>query len=303
MKKANAAIVCVTLALASPGWAGDGNLSPALRSLVDTERSFAKRCGEVGVRASFLQFFADDAIAFSPEPVRYKEAVKDLPPPADPLAVRLEWEPQEGSVASSADLGYDTGPSVLTNKSATDKPKRFGQFLSVWKRQPDGSWKVAVDIGISTPAEASPFGTPFHESAGAEDLRQREEESSSRPAQDPMMLDRQLTELSASKGTLGAYLSQASGEIRLLRDNHMPMVGTEGLRLYLSGEGASWSPVAGEISHAGDLGYTYGSYNSGPVDSGNVEKGYYVHVCKRNVHGEWKLVADITNPVSPDQKK
>jgi ketosteroid isomerase-like protein len=33
---------------------------------------------------------------------------------------------------------------------------RTGRYLTVWKKQPDGSWKVVRDIGVQDPAPAGP---------------------------------------------------------------------------------------------------------------------------------------------------
>ena len=300
MKNILGAALCLAILLACRVMAGEDGLPATLRSLVDTERSFAKRCGEVGIRASFLEFFADDAIAFTPEPVRYKEAVKNLPAP-DPHAVRLEWEPQTGDVSASSDLGFTTGPSVRTNAKEPGEPRRYGQFLSVWKKQGDGSWKVAADIGVSAPEEVSPLGTPFtrfHGMAATAGV-------SSDRNEDPMERDRELTGLCASQGLLEGYLSRTSDEARLLREDHKPIVGATEVRLFLSKEvsTASWSPTSGGISQAGDLCYAYGSYELKLNPGGNAEAGYYLHVWKRDGHGDWKLVADAMNPGAPEQKK
>ena len=45
-----------------------------LASLVGAERDFARTCGEKGIRASFLQFFAEDGLSFEPEPIRVRDA-------------------------------------------------------------------------------------------------------------------------------------------------------------------------------------------------------------------------------------
>ena len=300
MKNIFGAALCLAVLLPCRVMAGDDGLPVALRSLVETERSFAKRCGEVGIRASFLEFFADDAIAFTPQPVRYKEAVKNLPAP-DPHAVRLEWEPRTGDISASSDLGFTTGPSVRTNAKEPDQPRRYGQFLSVWKKQSDGSWKVAADIGVSAPEEISPLGTPFtgfHEVAATTGV-------SSDKNRDPLERDRELSGLCASKGLLEGYCSRASEEVRLLREDHKAIVGATEARLFLAKEvsTASWSPTAGEISRAGDLCYAYGSYELKLNPGGNVETGYYLHIWKRDGHGDWKLVSDAENPVAPEQKK
>ena len=37
------------------------------------------------------------------------------------------------------------------NDSKDAKPAAFGNFMTVWKKQTDGSWKFALDLGISNP--------------------------------------------------------------------------------------------------------------------------------------------------------
>jgi ketosteroid isomerase-like protein len=118
-----------------------------LDSLVAAERAFAAASVELGTRASFLRFFADSCVAFSPAPCIYREAVAKLPPPSDPLARTLDWEPVEADVALSGDMGYTTGPFSLTDHTREGSPVRYGFYFSVWKRQSDSTWKIIVDIG------------------------------------------------------------------------------------------------------------------------------------------------------------
>jgi ketosteroid isomerase-like protein len=272
--------------------------------MVESERAFAKRCGEIGVRASFLEFFADSAIAFTPEPIRYKEAVKGLPPQSNPLLVRLQWEPQTGGVSWSGDLGFTTGPSVRTEP---DKPDRYGQFLSIWRLQPDGTWKVVADIGVSTPHQSSPLGTPFkafHRVAPSQPDRR---DSSDRRLQDPLEFDREFTELCAEEGILKGYLGRIDGGVRLHRENHDPIVGREQAGLFLRSLNVvpAWTPAGGEVSRAGDFVYSYGSYELTSRSKGSavVEKGSYLHVWRREGSGEWRLIADVTNPIEPNHTR
>jgi hypothetical protein len=79
--------------------------NPALSSLVEAERSFARTSLENGARPAFMKFFSDDAVVFRPGPVRYKEAMKDVPLPANPKETSLQWEPLFADVAASGDMG------------------------------------------------------------------------------------------------------------------------------------------------------------------------------------------------------
>jgi len=65
-----------------------------------------------------------------------------------------------------------------------------------------------------------------------------------------------------------------------------------------------WTPVGGDISASGDLGYTYGNYEFRFKDkSGNptVEYGKYTSIWKLQGNGSWKVVLDMGN-ASPAPK-
>jgi ketosteroid isomerase-like protein len=167
MKVDRCLLVLMLSLSALSAFAQDQQISPTLSSLFEAERAFAKRCGEVGIRGSFLEFFADDAIVFRPHPVKYKEAVKDRPAPPNPLAYALEWEPIFGEVSAAGDMGYDTGPSVFIDKTAEKPTPQYGFFFSVWKKQSDANWKVVLDVGGAQTKE------PYTGSRAAKQLRRR----------------------------------------------------------------------------------------------------------------------------------
>ena len=79
---------------------------------MNAERAFAKAATQKGIRDAFLEFFADDAIAFSPKPVSATERLRSRP--SRPFSeLELTWEPRTGDVASSGELGWLTGPSTF----------------------------------------------------------------------------------------------------------------------------------------------------------------------------------------------
>jgi ketosteroid isomerase-like protein len=134
----------------APGGAQEKNLSAPLDALVKTEREFAATSLKEGILASFMKYFADDGISFSPKPHIYKETEGKTHPPANPLARTLYWEPIVADVASSGDLGYTMGPFSLKDRGKQDAPLWYGFFFSIWKKQKDGTWKVAVDLGTGS---------------------------------------------------------------------------------------------------------------------------------------------------------
>jgi ketosteroid isomerase-like protein len=68
--------------------------------------------------------------------------------------VSVSWQVNQAEVARSGDVGYARGVYQLVMKDAAGKTTtEKGKLLEVWKKQPDGKWKCAVD---SFSADAPP---------------------------------------------------------------------------------------------------------------------------------------------------
>ena len=65
----------------------------------------------------------------------------------------LTWTPVHADMAASGDLGYTFGTYEFRSKGKDGKPTvELGKYASIWKKQKDGSWKVVMDMGNSSPA-------------------------------------------------------------------------------------------------------------------------------------------------------
>jgi hypothetical protein len=58
---------------------------------------------------------------------------------------RFTWWPDTAVVAASGDLGYTLGRYAV--RDTAGDTTATGHYVTVWQKQPDGSWKIAVDIG------------------------------------------------------------------------------------------------------------------------------------------------------------
>lgn len=277
----------------------------ALQEMVETERAFAAMGAEKGVYESFFKYFGEEGISFSPHPGKFREGARANPPPNPPPArqFKLEWWPVYGDVAQSGDLGYNTGPTLVTDVTPQNQPSRHGYFFSVWKKQQDGTWNVAVDMGVPTPGvdpawqdrlryvrapqEASKGIAPRDASSGTAEMMKLEGEFSK----------------STRKSAPSGYARYVAGFVRLHRPGEFPMIGREAVSRYVETSLLvvdQWEGIDGGVAASGELGYTYGSY--GIRLSGASEKGYFTHVWKRDGKGEWKLVAEVMSPVPVESR-
>src|SRR5262249_2500026 len=240
--------------LTLPALTQEKDLPPAQADLVNTERAFAKLALERGVRESFIAYFADDGIGFAPHPHKVKETFSSDPAPAPRSTIALKWAPVYGDIAQAGDLGWNTGPTVIEDTGPEKKPTRHGLFFSVWKKQSDGSWRVALDLGGSTPAEVAPLNAPFQTSYSASRVRPAGGVNVEEEIAGLIKMEREFLAAAKASSLGQAYQSRLSADARAHRPGVMPIVGKDALRAWLAQQTMTLSgePIKADVSRSGD---------------------------------------------------
>lgn len=266
----------------------------ALQEMVQTEHAFADMAKEKNTRDAFMAFIADDGLLFRPGAVNGKKWMIENPVPPSDKKPLLAWRPSFAGMAASGEMGFTTGPWEFKGDSKDEKPSGYGHFVTVWKKQADGSWKFVVDLGISHPESGGPQARWAPADANKKETFKPVDETSVRKA----LLDRdQAYEVVALKeGLAKAFASHASPEVRLYRANKLPFIGRENAAAELATTKGRvmWHTIAGDVSQAGDLGYTHGTYEISDETKKVIERGSYVRIWKKE-NGAWRIVMDVTN--------
>jgi ketosteroid isomerase-like protein len=297
--------ICLTLLLGfiSLAFAQKAKETSALQSMVDTERAFAKMSEEQGVRPAFMSFIADDGILFRPTAVKGKQWMMEHPLPPSEKRPLLSWQPTFADIALAGDMGYTTGPWEFKGDRNDTKPVAFGNFLTVWKRQPNGSWKFAIDLGISNPQPDQPV-TPWQLPTNYREPpsgRQRDVRSETNAL---LAREREFSGDSAARSAQKAFDAYAAEEVRVFRNKSLPFVGKANAAAAIPASSIvwTWEPAFADVSQSGDLGYSYGTYELAEKDSPEkVETGNYYRIWKKQ-GSRWKVVTDLLDPL-PEPKK
>jgi len=265
--KAAALAACLCALVA---WAPRAVASDDFENLVAAEKAFAADVAAHGMRAGFLTALADDSVVFEPGPVSGKALWQSRPE----VDGKFEWAPDVAEVAVGGDLAYTSGPWRFTPAGA-DKPGSFGHYLMIWRKDADGSWKVAIHQSVRhdevpLPEKAARRGGLSAGAAppwpvGVGELRKAD------------MLP---------AGLLNTGL--VSADFLRLRDNRIPDGRAEGVALAAPSFGrvdAGWM-----IASAGDLAVTWGGGNSSPS---------WLRIWRRPSAGDapglgWRLAVDIS---------
>ena len=122
----------------------DAKHEEILQSMVDTDQAFSEACAQKGMRKAFLEYMADDAVLLRPGnlPLVEDDVVRYLSAHEDTSFV-MKWEPKGGDLSASNDLGYTYGVYEVKTKDTV----LTGTYLSIWRRQEDGTWKFVLDTG------------------------------------------------------------------------------------------------------------------------------------------------------------
>ena len=263
-----------------------------LASLVAAERAFARMAADAGMKPAFLSWLDDQGIVFRPDAKNGKAVWSEAP---ESRAI-LAWDPVWAEVSSDGSLGYTTGP--WTFRPSPEEPvASSGTFISVWRRDRNGRWKVMVDLGVShqlvsdtTDSVATstirPVVPPNAQSAEIERERIHALE----------------VDLSAQATVFGfsrAIQPFVADDTRFNRNGQTPIVGRSAIDGLLAQDQAqrSWLVSGWDIAGSRDLAYAWGTYQTVALEPGAAEKGSYLRIWRRNPAGKWTVALEVTSPL------
>lgn len=133
----------------------DTTVKPGKVLLFELEARFAKDVATRG-GAAFADWFADDGVALGngAAPKIGKVAIAKSAN-WSPKDYQLTWTPTDAMMGPSGDMGYTWGHYEGRSKDAHGNPVlTSGRYITMWRKQADGNWKVVLDAGANEPAGA-----------------------------------------------------------------------------------------------------------------------------------------------------
>ena len=231
-----------------------------LDTLVAAERAFSALSVEKGMKEAFLGNLARDAVVFRPRPVNGVNVWRARTNPA----ATLIWTPDFAEISGDADLGVTSGPWEFRPAPERNQPTAYGHFNTVWRRDQDGAWKVAADIGVAHDKPATSLdaveltrgpdhpkpeplppdfgslsygGGAFHGggvgfrgggisiAGGGPGYVPLADRLMAQAVTGMMTAERELVFVTRNQGAERAYAQNAADDVRVFREDHAPMVG------------------------------------------------------------------------------
>ena len=143
-------LLSILLSCSSPKSSDENKINNgnAKQEIEKAEKDFARMAADKGIAEAFY-FFADSTATIKRQNdtlIHGKEAIKNFYSTPFYQKARVQWSPDFVQTSENGDMGYTYGKYVWSSTDSTGKPITFnGVFHTVWKKQPDGSWKYVWD--------------------------------------------------------------------------------------------------------------------------------------------------------------
>lgn len=263
-------------------------------SLVAAENYFAALIKEKGIRSAFLKVSDSETLVFRPDPI---SAVTFFDKKSEDLG-QLSWEPAYAKISRSGDWGFTTGPYIYTPVSDS-LSSSFGQYVSVWRTNKKGVWKLALDLGI---AHQKPTSSPSLNFSDPKNFKFFNQISQSRLTQreDMIMTSDKLFSNTLKKNRGMAYSIFLGDDARLLFPGFEPIIGKTNISDFLSQHELNivTEPINADRALGSDLAYTYGTAH---ITKNNESTKYnYLRIWEVQDGHKWNVILEIFAPAGKD---
>ncbi len=263
-----------------------------VNKVIEADKNFNKLIERKGIKGGFLAVADPEGIVFKPDAVN----ITDFYTNVDKQAGSLTWKPKFARISVNGDLAFTAGPYVYQNgKNDTDKV--YGDYVSLWRADGEGNFKLLINLGIQHPEAEKEALTDF-----------RNPDSSKRvaPSKDPfngkkiILATDELFNHSLTISALATYKEFLSLEGRYYFPGFEPLMGQDQVMKFIDNEGISISAqtVNAGRSTSNDLAYTYGKAR---IQKGSIVSNYnYVRIWEIDKNHKWDVLLEAFSAIEND---
>ena len=254
-------------------------------SLLTADRTAARLSATEGPYAAFLSMVDDNSTFFTPKPVNAVEYLKNRPNIPDVLT----WDPTFAAISKSMEWGVTSGSFTFQRIGAI---KRYGEYLTVWRRDRKGVWKVDLRAQIEhhgTTKELAPF---YIEPDTAAYMQFRTKERIAQRKEIVQRNDQLLSTVLRSNAEV-AYEEFLANDVRFFYPWTAPLSGKENVINFLKKQDVAINAesLVASRSYSGELAYSYGTADIASAEQ--TLRCNYVRIWQLQPDFQWKVIIEM----------
>ena len=123
-----------------------------LQSAMEADKAFVADIKKNGLQAAFLSWFEPEGSQFIDRGSMLTGAANIAAPFAQtPPGFMIDWAPDGGHASAAGDFATTTGRYTV---KMGDQQIDAGRYVTSWKKNAEGAWKVVLDATIADPLPA-----------------------------------------------------------------------------------------------------------------------------------------------------
>ena len=124
-----------------------------LQSAMEADKAFVADIKKNGLQAAFLAWFEPEGSQFIDRGSMLTGAANIAAPFAQsPPGFAIDWTPDGGHASDAGDFATTTGRYTV---KMGDQQIDAGRYVTSWKKNAEGAWKVVLDATIADPPAAT----------------------------------------------------------------------------------------------------------------------------------------------------
>ncbi|MGV3510256.1 MAG: hypothetical protein ACO1N7_13270 [Sphingobacteriaceae bacterium] len=261
--------------------------------LISAENYFSALAKEKGIKKAFSSVSDDNTIIFKNGPIHPVKYYK-----SHPDSGLLNWEPVFARISKSGDWGFTSGPYTYKD-SSNSKTTHYGDYLSIWKKNHKGVWKLALDLGVPHQKPKNNPDLIFQNPKNEIFLKQRSDERLQQ-REDVIFSSDKLMGTILKADDIIALKEFVAEESRLLFPGFEPIIGKKSIMDFWKKQGFNLSsePLKADRSYSGELAYTYG--NATIVQKGKSKKYNYVRIWEVQQGYVWNIIVEVFTEIKEE---
>jgi len=265
--------------------------------LIANENYFAALVKEKGVKKAFQKVSDKNTVVFRPQPVNALEYFKEQP---DSLGY-LSWEPEFARIAKSNDWGFTTGPFVF-KKAIDGKAEYYGTYVSVWKKNSKGVWKLALDLGVSHKKPTKRPDLDFENPESEKFLHQLSKSRLEQREDIVLSSDRLLSSIEKANNKV-AMVEFVAENCRYIIPDYEPIIGKSAILNFWDKHGfrESSTPLTVDRAYSGEFAFTQGDATI--YSKAGPKKYHYIRIWEVQPGYKWNIILQIYSEAGEEKKK
>ncbi|MGJ1205754.1 YybH family protein [Sphingobacterium lactis] len=279
-RKGIALIAAVFLTLTS-----FAQLPEKVGGLLSVDRTAANLSKSESPHAGLKYITDKETVFFVPSPVNAQNYLDNRPNLPD----RLSWTPNFALVSRSLDWGVTSGPIEFQKMGAT---KRYGQYLTVWRRDKKGNWRAHIRAEVENYGKKKAGPLEYFEPDDKNYLKHRSVKRLEQREEVVMQTD-ELFSTILKADTRTGYKEFLADDARFYFPWQNEIEGRDNVLAFLKKDRIEIDTDPNDVGRAysGEFAYTSGTATVGMKDK--VVKFNYIRIWQLTGEFQWKVILEM----------